>query len=210
MQLPIHWPSPRGPCLFPMAWGWGTVAGLGTLGGWEPASQASGRPPAASRQPGWEGGDLPGVSVSVWGRPGAARGGPRRPCSWQRPGKRPEDLWGCGGGSRFSHWPGGAEWAGARGGQGGSGQRRGLGPTCCRPRLGRGRGEGRAGPGSLQGAVHQGGASPGQRALARVCRLGEGDAVGAVCPASGSVGRAGGLRACPQPWPWEDLASGGP
>lgn len=34
--------------------------------------------------------------------------------------------------------------------------------------------------------------------------------MGAVCPASGSVGRTGGLRGCPQPWPWEELASGGP
>lgn len=41
------------------------------------------------------------------------------------------------------------------------------------------------------------------------CRPGEGHAVGSV-PSVGSVGRAGGLRARPQPWLWEDSASGGP
>lgn len=92
---------------------------------------------------------------------------------------------------------------------GGSGQHRewgrhAEGPARGRGRAGQGRGEGWAGQARRKLRTTWG--RPRTDAGPRPWGGGR---QGGLCPASGSVGGAGWLRACPQAWPREDLASWG-
>lgn len=137
------------------------------------------------------------------GPSGTSSGGTGVPVSLVAP-REPFGVWGRQQG--FHIWPGNTEGAGGKDRARRVWTAPGSGPTCCRPRLGQGRAAMSRVP--CGGWPRAGTPSPTVAALARACRPGQGDAVRAAGQHPAQW-KGGGLRACPQPWPCGDSASGG-